>query len=773
MTGQARAGRPQGAKVLKPSPSASASEPTSPTTTDGKKQRLRVNSSGMDSFGSSPRDSYPGTPTSTSMEDANRRRNESLKRALAQAQAARSAAAQRAEELRVGEEWTECFKIPQNRRDPEKLAQFWEEVKSRLLKKYGSLHTAVRTVQSGGDGSVGFLKFCDLLRMINLPLNSSICRYMFDKVADGRREMPVDAFKAMLMEKTIRAMSFVMRGWKGKQARVQAHIRGVLRRLAESNEVNLDRAVDRFQRKLTVSFLRSFWFHVLRRLGGSRSEDSISRSALLKILKDPDEKSAFQDNEVIYMLRIYERIYAHRVALTGSPVMGISVCHLMTGLVLLAPISEEKDKIEVIFEVFDNDYDSCLLYEQIHEMCRCICVLRPMAEESNRGAKDEQFQNELSEQEGQRSYECIIWFLQRSGHVGGGIATLNELWQSLEMQPHLLKSLLPGLTRIRWAAKALPGEDLEEASAQATEEANKEAQVMPSAFAEDPKKDKEKRKTIQGAVPVAVARANMKRGMVGTPPSTGGSAAGRFRDGGENYGYGQQDFASHNLEWQTLDQHFQLGGRAGLRPTKSESHIFKSYLTSKFSKQLRGIGDQRLVELTTGFINPFGDLQDETGRSGTKGESGMGNTTATGQGASPSSPSAASSRASSRPGTGAETPKARGRLSRSGSAPTGLVSKPSTPGASPDQRGGSPVAVKKDEPLPMIGPGFSQEFWGLEAADRFRIYAASKACGDRKDQLWDSKQGKSREPSAAEIQVYKCQLCGRSHKICPGHELLQ
>jgi len=634
----------------------------------------------------------------------------------------------------------------------------------RLLKKHGSLHVAVRTVQSGGDGAVGFLKFCDLLKTINLPLNSSICRSMFDKVADGRREMPVDAFKAMLMEKTVRAMRFVMIGWNGKQARVKAHIRSMLRRLAESSEVNLDRAVDRFQRKLTASCLRNLWRHILRRLGGSRSEEvAVSRSALLKILQDPDEKSAFQEHEIIYMLRIHECIYSYRVALTGSPVMGISVCHLMTGLILLAPVHQAKEKIGLIFEVFDNDYDSCLLYGQIHDMCRCICILRPLAEESNRGAKDESFQAELSEQEGQRSYECIRWFLQRSGHVEGEIVSFPELWAALDKQPEVLNRLLPGLTRIRWAAKATAGEDLEDALAQATEEANKEAQVMPSAFAEAPKESK--KKAIVGAVTVSVAKASIKRG--GTPPGTGGSAAGRFREG-EILAYAQQgDFASNNLEWQTLEQHFQLGGRQGLKHSRSEAHIFKNFLTTKFSRQLRGLGDQRLVELTNGFTDPFGTAQLDD----KKGEPGSGSA-ATGQGVSPASPSA-TSRASSRPGTASETPKGKGRLSRVNSAPTGLGSKPTTPGASPDRRdsghGASPLG-KNGEALPVIGnKEFTQEFWGREAADRFRIYAAAKTCGDRKDQL---SQTKRERPSPAEIQVYKCSLCGRNHKICPGHEFI-
>ena len=186
----------------------------------------------------------------------------------------------------------------------------------RLLKRFGSLHAAIQSSGPeptrrrgrtpleraflGGESSVSFLKFSDLLkcrarpekkrsparaislRAIHFPLNQSTCRHLFGQAPDkgggggggasflrlslnsevcgGHREMPVDSFKALLMERpsctvgeggdlwsasaaaekkalltrlieccaveqhgerwlarTIQSMRFVMEGWNGKQ----------------------------------------------------------------------------------------------------------------------------------------------------------------------------------------------------------------------------------------------------------------------------------------------------------------------------------------------------------------------------------------------------------------------------------------------------------------------------------------------------------------------------------------------------------------------------
>ncbi|CAJ1396876.1 unnamed protein product [Effrenium voratum] len=354
----------------------------------------------------------------------------------AKAQAAKAAQLQR-QEIRVGEEWNEFLKQPTNR-SHEVMMNFWEEVKMRLLKRFGSLHLAV------GESTVSFQKFCDLLRLIHFPLNQSTCRHLFGQVCGGQREMPIDAFKALLMERTIQSMRFVMEGWNLKQARVRSHIRTFVRRLAEVDERQKEQAVDRFQRKLTAGFIRSFWQQLLR---SSVREDFITHASLVRALAE-HEANVFQDHEIHYMLRLFE----HMTRLADFA-EGVPMSYFLTGLTLVS-VMPKSDKLELIFEAFDNDYDHCLLYKQIHEMCHCICVLKVMVEESARGASDEHFQAELSQQEGQRSYECIRWHLQRTCNVQGDIVSFPELSAAWEMQPG---QALPGWVQIRWVAKAIPG----------------------------------------------------------------------------------------------------------------------------------------------------------------------------------------------------------------------------------------------------------------------------------------------------------------------------
>ncbi|CAL1165192.1 unnamed protein product [Cladocopium goreaui] len=409
-------------------------------------------------------------------------------------QAAKAAQLQRQQEIRVGEEWSEHLKLPANR-TPEAMMNFWEEVKIRLLKRFGSLHMAV-----GGEHSVSFIQFCEILRVIHFPLHQSTCRHIFGQVCGGHREMPVDAFKALLMERTIHSMRFVLEGWNGKQARVRSHIRTFIRRLAEVDERQEEQAVDRFQRKLTASFIRNFWQLLLRK-SSSREDVVITQTSLVQALLDPEANCIFQDHEMIYMLRIFEHMMKFRNSLcqtrgengqsgqngqSGVPVPGLPMSGYITGLTLVSMIPTKSEKLELIFEAFDLDADHCLLYKQIFELCHCVSVLKVMVEESARGSPDEHFQAELSQQEGQRSYECIRWHLQRRGVPGptqpayarevtlpeaecpGGVVVVAskmclavsfpELRAAWETQPSL-QSLLPGWVQIRWAAQALPGED--------------------------------------------------------------------------------------------------------------------------------------------------------------------------------------------------------------------------------------------------------------------------------------------------------------------------
>eukprot|EP00931_Biecheleriopsis_adriatica_P115018 TRINITY_DN90870_c0_g1_i1.p1 TRINITY_DN90870_c0_g1~~TRINITY_DN90870_c0_g1_i1.p1 ORF type:complete len:740 (-),score=171.15 TRINITY_DN90870_c0_g1_i1:84-2303(-) len=688
--------------------------------------------------GLSGTDSRPDSAHSAQREDT--RRQESLRQALAKAEAAKAAAAQRQQDLRVGEMWNAVFKVSANRNDPEKLAEFWEVVKNRLLQRFGSLQDAVKGVQNPGDGSVTFPKFCDLLRLVHLPLHQSSCRAMFDKAAGGAREMPGDALKALLMDRTIRAMRFVMEGWNCKQARVKMHIRAFLKGLAETNEDMANRAIDRFQRKLTAAFFASFWQLLLSKLGGSPAEEgtlsqrsesiTLSLSSLLRIMQDQEVRSRFLPNEMLYVLRIYECISSFRQSL-GAPPAGISVGHFITGLVLLSPMMEREDKIAFIFQAFDNDYDGCVIYKQIHDMCRCICVLKRMAEpcfaegSRNSSAEEEPFQAELTTQEGQRAYECIRWHLQRSGNVQGEIVSLPEFTSALKMQPSVFRALLPGTTRIRWALQAREGEDLEEQLAAAEEEAVGEANSKRAVS-----------KNVTSPPPsVRAASKGPVAAWAASSPATGGRTPSRSTTGvrREREAFSDQqpnDFLA--FERASPDR---IGPRpAHLKNSKSESLFFKSHISTKFTKSLRGRGDRRLAELTNSFLPAELQLEDLTVQ-------------------------AEEQKAKSRPSSAASTSSKAG-MSRTSSAPTLR-----TKGERKSQLAMSAAELYAGGrgDLPVLG--FRPQRWGNEASDRFKVYAAAKTGEDHNQVTMRRKR-----PDPGQSADYKCVVCHRTHTLCPGHD---
>mmetsp|Transcript_68399 Transcript_68399/g.150379 ORF Transcript_68399/g.150379 Transcript_68399/m.150379 type:complete len:640 (-) Transcript_68399:72-1991(-) len=613
----------------------------------------------------------PGSPVE-SLEDKR-------KEAFFKVQAAKAAQLQRQQEIRVGEEWSEHLKLPANR-TPEAMMNFWEEVKIRLLKRFGSLHMAV-----GGEHSVSFIQFCEILRVIHFPLHQSTCRHIFGQVCGGHREMPVDAFKALLMERTIHSMRFVLEGWNGKQARVRSHIRTFIRRLAEVDERQEEQAVDRFQRKLTASFIRNFWQLLLRK-SSSREDVVITQTSLVQALLDPEANCIFQDHEMIYMLRIFEHMMKFRNSLcqtrgengqsgqngqSGVPVPGLPMSGYITGLTLVSMIPTKSEKLELIFEAFDLDADHCLLYKQIFELCHCVSVLKVMVEESARGSPDEHFQAELSQQEGQRSYECIRWHLQRRG-VPGDIVSFPELRAAWETQPSL-QSLLPGWVQIRWAAQALPGEDFS------------------AVFAS----------TFEGKSRQSHTKSRSRRSMQ-TAPTTG---------------------PSREDEWCVSEASRLPSGPQG------NAAIFKSVLTAKFSKSLRDLGNRRLVELTRDFEVRRRSISDaKDGKGATKGLKDVKEVST----------------------KDAEAPRSKvAEISRAQSAPSLVGSRKG-------------LGDKREGDVASLPP----QRWGQEAGNRFRIYAVAKTGPDRQVHS-------RRRPNPGQGLPFKCKLCLRMHKLCPGHDVLE
>eukprot|EP00443_Scrippsiella_acuminata_P023237 CAMPEP_0115184334 /NCGR_PEP_ID=MMETSP0270-20121206/8910_1 /TAXON_ID=71861 /ORGANISM="Scrippsiella trochoidea, Strain CCMP3099" /LENGTH=409 /DNA_ID=CAMNT_0002597419 /DNA_START=17 /DNA_END=1243 /DNA_ORIENTATION=- len=373
----------------------------------------------------------------------------SMSKAMIKMQMQRELAAQKTAELKAGEEWNEKFRIKDNLKNAEVLSGFWAEVKIRLTKKFGGIHAAFRKLDSSGDGSISFLEFCDMLQMINLPMDQRILRQLFDKASGGDRALSMEELKTLLLDKTIRKLRFVMEGFNSKQERVQTHIHRFIRRLAHTEDVSRTRSIDRFQRKLTVDFVKELWQSLQKHpsLKDSAGDGRLERSACSEVMESFVAKEVgtrLLAYEVLFMERIFDRADRRR---RGSVALTEFLCMLL----LLSPDIDRLAKAALIFDFFDSDSDGCLLYEQIMTMFLCICSQRPMAEENLRHVYDLDFQEELSAQEGQHAYELALWHLQQTSKVEGGIVTKRELVEALERMPDLLDALLPGAVRMRWA----------------------------------------------------------------------------------------------------------------------------------------------------------------------------------------------------------------------------------------------------------------------------------------------------------------------------------
>lgn len=364
---------------------------------------------------------------------------------------------QKMEELRLGEQWNQQLLNPANRSNTDILERFWAEMKVRVCRHYGSITKCFHDVDTSGDGSISFLEFIEMLTTVNLPLEMKVARPLFDKASCGHHELSLRDLKLLLMEKTIQKMQHSMRGFNKKQDRVRREVHCFLKYLILGNETMLSHATDRLQRKLTMTFIRDFWkkleAHVAKSMAPTSTEAAdLERAAFLQVAHGMIG-SGFMAVEVVFLMRIFDRIDVHSKGC-------IHMCDMVTTLVLISEESCKETKLHFLFEVFDDDLDGCLVYDQILAMMRCICTHRPLIEDNTtmiQAAKNESglaFAEELTAQDGLRLYECLFWYLQRTAKLDSCIVTWKELWHAFENQPEVANSVFPGLFHIGWVLKS-------------------------------------------------------------------------------------------------------------------------------------------------------------------------------------------------------------------------------------------------------------------------------------------------------------------------------
>jgi len=709
------------------------------------------------------------------------------------------------DDMRVGQLWNQQLQTPVNRSNAELCERFWAEMKTRLMRHYGSISSAFLKVDTSGDGSISFLEFVEMLRVIHLPLEMRVARAMFEQVSHGHSDLSLEELKTLLMQKTIQKLTRVMQGFNRKQARVRTHMNRFLKYMCRADEVTLMKCVDRMQRKLTMPFCRELWKMLREHLAKIHSDGDLDRASFLKVIQAA-VGTRFMAYEVTFLMRVFDRIDGHQ---RGC----IQLRDLMTTLVLLSDDTSNEQKLHLIFDVFDTDFDKCLLYDQIRAMMQCICTHRPIVEENTttmQAAKHESgltFQEELTAQDGMRLYECLLWYLQRTAKLDSDIVTWNELWRAFEQQPDVANAALPGHFRIQWVLQPGHAEDgdpdelpdqeavelhhdnhrgqtrqrsksmshhhsaLEDGSAAHTPHAAHAgtADTAPPSRRHSSSKLHCQQAFEDGAHGTSGDHSRPGTGGDHSRPGTGGDHP-RPGTGGDRPSTGGS--AAHGMLFRSRSKSI-VGHHVVHPPTAVEAarenrdtHAkFKSAVTDRFLTSLRTSGDIRYSELTEGFKSVEEQLA--SAKEGDVSSQAFGGSTGSfvqiaALGAVRPASAAGrqvviprSERPGSSPATGRHakvlgTPSAS--MVRVNSAPQ--MARPSSGQASQLSRlRGSQTASQITIPLERK---LDSQKWGLEAAYRFKLFSTVKAGKDAQRCLMGACGG-------SEGLGYKCQLCQSQH----------
>eukprot|EP00927_Polykrikos_kofoidii_P044962 TRINITY_DN38834_c0_g1_i1.p1 TRINITY_DN38834_c0_g1~~TRINITY_DN38834_c0_g1_i1.p1 ORF type:complete len:746 (+),score=97.03 TRINITY_DN38834_c0_g1_i1:154-2391(+) len=690
------------------------------------------------------------------------------------------------EDKKVGEAFNELFRDRANVRDPQLMENFWTEVKDRLVRRHGTMGGVFEEMRSAcGDGGINFSGFSDLLKGLQMPLDPRSCRNVFEKASGpNERVLSLDQFRHLLMDRTIRKLRFVMQGFNQRHERIQRNVGLFLRRIALDDPSICSQSACRFQQKLTADFCRQFWKLMLAQLGKSPSPHlPVERIAFRQIVQKA-VGDGLQSYDVVFMMRLYHRIDS----LNGN----VSVCDIVVVMLLLSPEIDRCRKTAQLFEVYDSDYDGCLLWDQLLSMFKCLCKLRPVVEESSLASSDFNFQDELAAQEGIRSFECTRWHLQRGTNLEGDIVSLRELWVALAKQDDLLHTLMPGSIHMdSWALTPVPGE---------TEE---QTPVDPGSGGLSNGHSASLRRQRRSTTPEKLFEDVSDVSKMSRFSTTGGSAFSRSQARSLT---GNTSEARHGAG---VD-HNASGCSINFRNVSGEDwRDFRNARTTRFQQSLQNYGVMRLAELSKGFLPPSdpGQMEDHeimvasphndhagTGRfspASTHGSTGgiancspstpqtpgtpgtiasvsgrtpknMGDSSRSGMGASGRS---GLSRTASAPagqltqtpksGMGYASPASTGRGSRTAGGVGGAHATPNSPASIHGTSAGASASMEERFPGYRVTPSRHSIHWGQEAVDRFRVVAAGSK---------SAVNNSAKVPALPDKGVgFQCQICQRPH----------
>jgi len=353
--------------------------------------------------------------------------------------------------------WSELLQDKELQKDPATQESFYSELKIRIMRNFGSIDQAFQEIDAAGDGSINFNEWNNMLHFMHLPLENRACRLIFQIVSGGDKEISLPELKVTLLQPTLKKLKSFMRSYKRQQDRIKQNVQSFLTQLATNSQETQVAGVDRLQRKMKIPFCKEIFDRVTSIQNVKEQLDrkniydvSIERVALGEMLANSigckhEDGGILLESQVPLMMSIFARVGNYKGA-------SISLVDLMTALAILSTDVDRCGKLRLLFEVFDTDDDGVLEDHQIQDLFCRICKTRPLFQ-GNQYVKQDSgiaFQEELSQQEGLRSYESLRWRLQRSGNNEEAV-NFHELWAAIRDQFDVLTALMPAPPLIRWA----------------------------------------------------------------------------------------------------------------------------------------------------------------------------------------------------------------------------------------------------------------------------------------------------------------------------------
>lgn len=198
-----------------------------------------------------------------------------------------------------------------------------------------------------------------------------------------------------------------------------------------------------FLERLTLRFLEKLWVAIKKNFMLSTNGE-MDMGSFMKLARQQLPELDEEDDH--FLEQLFARVDRRKRGV-------VKITDITTALILICR-EDPRQKMKLLFKVFDADDDGCVTPDEIFEMyfsikCNDICKDRDAIQ------ADIVFEDELSLQEAKRLYERTIKTLG----TASDFITLGEFCVVFDEVPFVLKQLLPGAFTLSWILREYRMED--------------------------------------------------------------------------------------------------------------------------------------------------------------------------------------------------------------------------------------------------------------------------------------------------------------------------